>query len=88
MSELLIFWNLGKLTAFQWVGVIFVFEPGNKSFSNQSTNNINEKERQQLLPKALNIKSHKSNVKKISECDDELVNEKLHYDTVRMSFTI
>jgi len=84
----LIFWNLSKLTTFQRVGIIFVLEPGNKSLSNQSTYDINEKERKKLLPQTLNIKSNKSNVKEVSKCNDELVNKEFHYDTVRMRLTV
>ena len=84
----MIFWNLSKLTTFQGVRIIFVLEPGNKSFSNQSTYDINEKEGKKLLPETLNIKSNKSNVKEVSECYDELVNKEFHYDTVRMCLTV
>ena len=82
MSKLLIFWNLSKLTTLQGVRIIFVLKPRNKSFSNQSTYNIDEKERKKLFSKTLNIESNKSDIKEVSECDDELVNEKFHYDAV------
>lgn len=40
------------------------------------------------MSQALDVEPHKCDVEKISERNDELVNEKLHDDAVRMGFAV
>lgn len=65
------------------VSLLFIsLGPRHHRFCDYSTHDINEEQREKLLPKTLDVKSYEGNVEQICESYDELVNEIFKNDTV------
>lgn len=69
------------------MGAISFLQPRHQWLSHQSPDNVNEEEREELLPEPNNIESDKGDVEQISECDQKFVNKVFNDDAVLVTFS-